>query len=162
MSKVKKFAAVTTAAGMITVSIFANHTVQEYEKNSIAIQKVEETILGQCFEDEWHASNMDENQLNGLSKVGAIQRIKGARTTIELESYYSWVNTVGYTFESTKRIWMNRKFHNGFTTCQKAANLAHELTHKIGFTHDVKVTKRRPFSVPYMTGTIVSKCCKQD
>ena len=158
-SSLKKFAAITTIAGMITVTAFVGHTSKEVERNTIATQKVEETINSQCFEAEWVKSYLDLNQTNGMSKAQALELIRSSKTTIELEMYRSWKSTVGYTYSNTKRIWMNRKFHDAFSACEKAANIAHEITHKIGFGHDLKATMRRPLSVPYMTGAIMKKCC---
>jgi hypothetical protein len=159
MSTLKKYAAATTLAGMITVSAFVGHSSIEHGRNLEAIQKVETTINSSCFENEMLSSSVDAGQMNGLSKKQVIEKMRSSKTTIELELYRSWKNTVGYTFSSTKRIWMNRKFHDKFNACQVAANLAHELTHKLGFKHDLKATKRRPYSVPYVTGDIIKKCC---
>lgn len=162
MSKIKKFAAVTTIAGMFTVSAFIGHTVTEYDRNGRAVQVTEDTVQSSCFEVEWHNSKLDLAQTNGLTKLQVLDKVRHSKNEIEFEMYRSWKNTVGYTYATTKRIWMNRKFHDSYTTCEKAANIGHEiLGHKNGFGHDVAVTKRRPYSVPYMIGTVIKKCCKE-
>lgn len=162
MSKLKKLAAASTIAGMITVSAFTVHTVAEREVNILAVQKVEDTVNSSCFEIEWLSSNLDEKQTNGLNKSEVLEKIIDSKNIVELENYYSYKNTVAYTYKTTKKIWLNNKFHKSYTVCEKAANLGHEiLGHKNGFVHDVKSTKRRPHSVPYMIGTIIKKCCEE-
>lgn len=158
-SKAKKIAAYSTVAGMITISAFVNHTSKEVDANSIAANKVEQTLNSECFSSELFKSELDMKQTNGLTKIELIHLIRSSKTNIELEMYKSWKNTVGYTYASGDKIWMNRKFHDSFSECQKASNIGHELTHKLGMTHDLKVTKRRPFSVPYIVGSIIQKCC---
>lgn len=161
VDRVKKVAAFTTVAGMITIGAFVNHTSKEVEANSIAANKVEQTLNSECFSSELFKSELDMSQTNGLTKIELIHLIRSSKTNIELEMYRSWKNTVGYTYASGDKIWMNRKFHDSYSVCQKAANIGHELTHKLGMSHDLKATKRRPFSVPYVIGEIITKCCKE-
>lgn len=160
MNNIKKAAVVSTVAGMISITAFVNHTTMEIAKNTQASQKVETTILSQCFEKEILASCLDENQSNGLTKKQVLNLVRSSKVTIDLEMYKSWRGTIGYTYEGVNKIWMNRKFHNGFNVCESAANLAHEAVgHQNGFKHDMKATKRRPCSVPYVLGSVVTKCC---
>lgn len=162
MNKIKKVAAVSTVAGMLTIGAFVNHSAYEIEKNTQAAQKVETTILSQCFEKELLASCLDEKQSNGLTKKEVLNFVRSSKVKIDLEMYRSWRGVVGYTYDGVNKIWMNRKFHNGFNVCEAAANLAHEAVgHKNNFKHDFNVTKRRPCSVPYILGTVVTKCCEQ-
>lgn len=137
-----KVLGVTTAMGLITVAWFVGNTQTEIERNTLAIQKAEATIMGQCFQDKLLNSKLDETQTNGLTKTQVLEYVRGSKTTIELEAYRKSNSVVGYTYASTDRIWFNRKFHDKFTPCQVAANLSHELMHKLGFKHDVKATKR--------------------
>jgi len=73
---------------------------------------------------------------------------------LELKAYYEDSDTVGYTFTQSKTIYVNRKFYNRYTPAQIARNLMHEWLHKVGFSHDVAATARRPYSVPYGMGKI--------
>lgn len=160
MNKIKKVATVSTIAGMLTIGSFVNHTTTEIAKNTQAAQKVETTIMSQCFEKELLASCLDENQSNGLTKKEVLNLVRSSKVKIELEMYKSWRGVVGYTYDGVNKIWMNRKFHNGFSVCESAANLAHEaIGHQNGFKHDFKSTKRRMCSVPYVFGTVVTRCC---
>jgi hypothetical protein len=74
---------------------------------------------------------------------------------LELELYFSHRNTVGYTYPEELKIWMNKKFFNFYTPAEVAANLFHEWTHKLGFTHSFRYNKARDFSVPYGLGYLI-------
>ena len=71
----------------------------------------------------------------------------------------SWFgrNVVGYTTASTSTIYMNTYFYNSASPGDSAANMIHEWLHKLGFEHDYNSTTRRPYSVPYAIGNIVSE-----
>lgn len=80
---------------------------------------------------------------------------------LELTSYYEDTNTIGYTYTGSTMIYVNRKFYNTFGAPQIARNLMHEWLHKVGFTHDVAATKRRPYSVPYGIGGLVERLMRR-
>ncbi len=81
---------------------------------------------------------------------------------LEIELYTDYDSiTIGYTYPSIVRIYMNRKYFNKFRPFQVADNMMHEWLHKIGFTHAVKNTPERPFSVPYAVGYIVKKIARR-
>lgn len=69
--------------------------------------------------------------------------------------------TIGYTYPSIVRIFMNRKYFNKFRPYQVADNMMHEWLHKIGFGHSVKQTPERPYSVPYAVGYIVKRMARR-
>ncbi len=64
---------------------------------------------------------------------------------------------VGHTGPGTPRTWINRKFFRRFTAADIAGNFAHEWLHKLGFDHDFNRTLKRPYSVPYGIGELVSE-----
>lgn len=80
---------------------------------------------------------------------------------LDLELYYSWRNTVGYTYPDGLRIWMNTKFFNVYTPSEVAGNVFHEWTHKLGFVHDIQHSVRRDSSVPYALGYLIEELGKQ-
>lgn len=80
---------------------------------------------------------------------------------LELELYYSSRNTVGYTYPSKNKIWMNTKYFDPYTPCEVARNVFHEWTHKLGFKHDSSNTASRKSSVPYAIGSIIEELGKQ-
>ena len=80
---------------------------------------------------------------------------------LEIELYTDHDSiTIGYTYPSIVRIYMNRKYFNKFKPYQVADNMMHEWLHKIGFGHDVKNTPERPYSVPYAVGYIVKRIAR--
>lgn len=80
----------------------------------------------------------------------------------ELELYFEASTVVGYTNPTTRRIWMNTKYFNNYSTAQVAGNLIHEWMHKLGFGHSLSNTPSRPYSVPYAVGYLMSKLAKQN
>ena len=80
---------------------------------------------------------------------------------LELELYYSWRSTVGYTTPGALRIYMNTKFFDPYTPTQVAGNVFHEWTHKLGFDHDANYSVSRDSSVPYAIGYLIEELGKQ-
>lgn len=72
--------------------------------------------------------------------------------------YKRWSSTVGYTYPTTFKTWINTKFWTG-SEKQKiariAANIAHEYMHNMDFHHAFDWNPTRDFTVPYAIGTIV-------
>lgn len=79
----------------------------------------------------------------------------------EIELYYDSSSTIGYTNPTTRRIWMNTKFYDNYTSAQVAGNLTHEWLHKLGFGHATTSTPSRPYSVPYAIGYIIKRLAAQ-
>lgn len=69
-----------------------------------------------------------------------------------------WTSTVGYTYRNTVRQWINRKFFWSLKIWGVMGNIVHEWGHKLGFQHDYKRTKRRPFSICYQLNAIIKYC----
>lgn len=70
-------------------------------------------------------------------------------------------NTVGYTYPSRNRVWMNSKYFNKNTPALVTTNMVHEWLHKLGFKHSAKSTPTRKYSVPYAVGYIVRDLAKK-
>lgn len=68
-----------------------------------------------------------------------------------------WTGTVGYTYPSTFKTWINRKFFSSFKTWEVFGNVVHESLHNFGFDH---ITTRYE-SVPYKIGYIARDLLKQ-
>ena len=66
-------------------------------------------------------------------------------------------NTIGYTFPSSHRVFINTKYFTKLSTEKIAANLVHEWLHKLGFSHDAVKTEKRKYSVPYAVGRMIGK-----
>lgn len=80
---------------------------------------------------------------------------------LTLEVYRANNNTVGYTYPSELRVWMNAKFLNANKPYKVTTNMVHEWLHKLGFKHDVKSTPTRKYSVPYAVGYMVRDLAKK-
>lgn len=80
---------------------------------------------------------------------------------LELELYYSWRNTVGYTYPNILRIYMNTKYFDPYTPAEVAGNVFHEWTHKLGFTHASSYSASRDSSVPYAIGYLIEELGKK-
>ena len=64
-------------------------------------------------------------------------------------------NVVGYTYPNTATQWINRRMFKFWKLSRVASNILHEWGHKLGFDHDHKATKRRPFSICYQLNDIL-------
>lgn len=80
---------------------------------------------------------------------------------LELQLYYSWRSTVGYTYPDGLRIWMNTKFFDYYTPSEVAGNVFHEWTHKLGFDHASSYSVSRDSSVPYALGYLIEELGKK-
>lgn len=80
---------------------------------------------------------------------------------MEVELYYANTNVVGYTYGTSKRIWVNTKYFGSNAVTSVAANLFHEWLHKVGFGHASSYSVSRDYSVPYAIGRIISSLGKQ-
>lgn len=74
---------------------------------------------------------------------------------MEVELYYAATTTVGYTYSSSKRIWVNTKYFDTFAPTSVASNLFHEWLHKVGFGHAATYSVSRDYSVPYAVGRMI-------
>ncbi len=95
-----------------------------------------------------------------LDGAESLQPTKDNELDCEVELYTAATNVVGYTYASSKRIWVNTKYFNQYTAAGVAHNLFHEWTHKLGFTHSSSYTVSRDYSVPYAIGDIVGEIGK--
>jgi len=73
--------------------------------------------------------------------------------------YKKW-SVVGYGYPGTPQIYVNRYYLAAMSIADLAGLLAHEWCHKLGFNHDFRRTLKRPYSVPYGVGSIVSDIAK--
>jgi hypothetical protein len=79
--------------------------------------------------------------------------------TIEFKRHRS-DNVTAWTYPTSKVIWFNST-RLGRDDASVAQTFAHECQHKIGYGHDAKPTKRRPYSQPYVLGSIVKRLYKE-
>lgn len=129
-------------------------------KRVIQSQEFKDAVVGFTYNGEKRF--IDNSGLTNLQIydriIIAAERLTPAKNYVldaEIQLYYEDSSTIGYTYPSTTRIWMNTKYFDRYTPYQVAGNLTHEWLHKMGFTHDASATPTRPYSVPYAIGYIV-------
>ncbi len=112
-----------------------------------------------CFEN--YLVNY-QGLLNNKSETrnDLVKNLRSERPALNFVMYYKNNGVVGYTYPNSDTIWLNRKFHQNYTLEESAANLAHERSHKLGYTHDFKRTSRRVNQVPYPVGSAIKACFK--
>lgn len=64
---------------------------------------------------------------------------------------------LGWTNPSTSKIWMNSRYFDNRQDSGLVGTMLHEASHKLGLGHDFKRTARRPYSAPYVLGTIAAQ-----
>jgi len=92
-----------------------------------------------------------------LDGAERLQPSKNNRMDVEVELYTASTNVVGYTYPSSKRIWVNTKYFDQYTPAGVAHNLMHEWMHKLGFEHSSSWNSARDYSVPYAIGDIMGE-----
>lgn len=76
-----------------------------------------------------------------------------------LTLYYSRKSVIGYTYPSTFKTWVNRKFFNRWLKsreghCSIIGNIVHEYMHNLGYGHSFRWNSTREHTVPYAVGYI--------
>lgn len=153
-----------------------NFTSNGRKKINTAAELIKEVVASEAFKNKVlnHRYNGKKQFANnqGLTNKQIYNKIlNGAEVLkktvdnemdLELQLYTdNNSNTVGYTFPTTNRIWMNSKYFNKNTAALVTTNMMHEWLHKLGFGHDAEVTARRPYSVPYAIGYMVRDLAKK-
>ena len=183
MKKLTSFVALllsaqTTMAAVPTLALTFNTDVQVYqasESQEVKIHKAAELIKQVVASEEFrlavlnHTYNgvkkfVDNNGLTNLEiyhrfldGVERLDPIKDNEMDLEIETYYEATNTVGYTYPSSSRIYMNTKYLSTYTAAQVSRNMTHEWLHKIGFGHASSYSVSRDYSVPYGIGSIMER-----
>jgi hypothetical protein len=102
----------------------------------------------------------------GLTNKQIYEVIISGKEVLQPEIDYEWdfdvrlyskrlSKVIGYTYPNITYINSNLKFIRPMTIEEVAGHMAHEYCHKLGFGHDFKLTKKRPYSVPYAVGYII-------
>jgi hypothetical protein len=138
----------------------------EKEKFHKAMSKCEVILNSEKFKNE--LLNLKLEQTEGKTNLqiydeimlGADKLNKEADQDVDvyLTIYYSFKSTVGYTYPSTWRTWINRKFFSKFDEGEIAGNVMHEYMHKLGYGHR---TAKDHNSVPYAVGYLVRDLIKK-
>lgn len=143
---------------MLVIKACSNCTAEEMAFIRKAESKMNETVAGQCFRTQLAGQPLI--QTNGLSPEQVVETLPHAGIEIDVEMYYTVKRVLGYTLPTAKKEWINRRYMLSWNVCDLGSLLAHETSHKIGYGHDFKPTKRRPSSVPYTINRVFKHCCQ--
>ena len=67
---------------------------------------------------------------------------------LDLEVYHENNMTVGYTYPSVIKVWMNSKYLNKNKPYKVTTNMMHEWLHKLGYGHSSSATASTRFTIP--------------
>lgn len=103
-------------------------TYQEFLNTEKLEEALSQTLPTQCFTEKMRSQGVPEYWTNA---------IQTAQVDLKIKYYFNADTVVGYMDESTKNVFLNRRFHRTFSTCTQASNIAHETLHVLGFRHFV-------------------------
>lgn len=137
-----------------------NFTKDEYNKFQRAISLGEQVlnsiefknkVLSAKFRETDNKSNKEIYDMF-MSGKDAFNKEIDSDIDIYISMYYSANKVIGYTYPSTYKTWMNRKFFKKFDVTEILGNLVHEYCHNLGFGHNIRVGRSN--TVPYRIGYI--------
>lgn len=138
----------------------------ELIRRVITSEKFKHKVLNHKFNGRFAFSDS-----MGLSNAEIYRKVLDGSETLKpdidnemdltLLTYYEDVITIGYTYPTTRNVWMNRKYLDRFTPVQVTGNMMHEWLHKLGFDHEIKNTPNRKYSVPYAIGYLVQRLARE-
>lgn len=91
-------------------------------------------------------------------KRSAADQVADLRVSIYHPPWYkSFGPATAFTSPGDAYLHIYNRYFDGAALSELSATLIHEWSHKLGFDHDSESTSRRPYTVPYGLGTIVSQ-----
>lgn len=139
------------------------------EKAVVHMEKVlNNELFGEILADEISKSNGLEGELSKW-KHASVDEILATLfpITLNLNTYYTRRNVIGYGYPNDKNIYLNTKYLSGYSVdrlldlMEVGSNLLHEHSHDCGFDHDFKATRRRPNSLSYILNRAYERTFKQ-
>ena len=137
-----------------------NFSKEEREKFLLAMEKATHALNSPEFTHRMVSLPLE--QTNGHTKSQILQMLMSGADKFNVEKdkdidvyitlYYSFRNTIGYTYPSTWFTWVNRKFFSSFNHASIGGHVVHEYMHNLGFGHDSPSDHN---SVPYAVGYLV-------
>jgi hypothetical protein len=152
------------------IEISCDESCTQAEKDSLPalVAKLIDIEDGECFNEYLldPKNGLDTEQLNGLTPVQAINVVTNAQVHTTLSYFYrprNWFTKVIVVGEERgdDKVYANRAAWEFLPICDKISNLAHEISHQNGFSHDFSNTSKRPYSMPYEINQAIDACCKQ-
>lgn len=121
-------------------------------------KKFRERFLALPLEQTQNKTNLEIYQMI-MSGADKLNKENDGDIDVQITMYYSFNNTVGYTYPDTWFTWINRKFFTNYNEADVACNIMHEYMHNLGFGHR-KASDHN--SVPYATGYLVEALIRED
>lgn len=153
----------------VSLNNHQNFTRKELEKLQSCLYLLQKAVNSEEFKERLcKIEKFTDSKLNG-KKVYEIfmqgrqlhENSDDYEMDIDLTIYHSNNGTIGYTYPSTFRTWINRKFFLAFTLSGVCGNISHEYCHKLGFVHSRWKWPSRKHSVPYAVGYLLEDICKK-
>lgn len=140
-------------------------TQRTFFRNMLNIMR--HVVISEEFQNkvlEFQFTYTDENALEIYKKFisgkDLYENAPDGEMDIDLYLYYKRNRTIGYTYKSTRKQWINMR-HIEITRyedmAQAIGNIVHEYMHNLGYGHPSKRTKTRHLSVPYAYGYIAAE-----
>jgi hypothetical protein len=130
-----------------------------YYKNKLPIieLKLNSIVQGDCFKKSMQPKI---DMTNGLTSDQVTTKIVSAKETANIIFYYKrFSKAVGYE-NGDGNIYANTKFWSGYGICNMVSNVTHEVTHKLGFSHNGNSPAGNENTVPYRANAAIESCCK--
>lgn len=140
----------------ISVIEYIDNTEQDLIRNKETLKKANEIINGECFKSKM--LSLPISWTNNKSKEEVVNVLRGT-SEIKIRMYLENTSTIGYMNPGSNILNFNRKFHDKFSACQSASNLAHEVSHIKGFRHPSWRVPGRSNTVPYAINVAIEACC---
>ena len=126
-----------------------------------AVDKANEVVKSECFKDFMLKRELKETGERSNAQV--VEVLTSTTENVVLKYYYTaklFTSASAYGYAKDNIIYINWAYYSGWTTCDRASGIAHETSHKSGFTHDFNRTKDRDLTVPYSINAAFKACCK--
>jgi len=102
-----------------------------------------------------------------MSGVDEFNTVSDKDIDLFLTMYYSPRITVGYTYPSTFKTWVNSRFFKIWLKskaghCNIVGNVIHEYMHNMGYNHASRSNSTRKHTVPYAFGRIATEVARME
>lgn len=105
-----------------------------------------------------NTTDINDNEIILQKIISGKEQYTGEKEDFEWDLrvtlYRSLTSEIGH--RSRETIFTKKKKFRNMSERYIASHWIHEYIHVIGFTHDYKKTRIRPYSIPYLVGTIAS------
>jgi hypothetical protein len=91
-----------------------------------------------------------ENMLDQL-----LTTVKFVYNVVPRPWYKRWSSVIGYSQKG--EVTTYRDSYDGMNLSDLASHILHECCHVLGFSHDVKYSRQRDYSIPYQVGAYVER-----